>query len=357
MNTADQPSLTTALAAQDTSGVVQPLSIERRPLQPGDVLIDIKYCGICHTDLHYLRNDWGGSKYPLVPGHEIVGLVSAVGSDVSSYKVGDRVGVGCLVDSCGECASCKRESEQYCGRGVTLTYNSRDPYFDGRRTFGGYSGQIVVRQEFVVGVPESLDFAAAAPLLCAGITAYSPLRHHNAGPGTRVAVVGLGGIGNLAVRLAHSMGCHTTVVTTSESKREAALAAGAENVLISTDSAAMQAAAMSFDLILSTIPQGHAIAPYVELLDHDGALVLLGAFNELDGPLYGGQIIRARRSITGSMIGGIIETQEMLNYCAETGIVSEIELITPDQVNDALDKLASGEPAKRFVIDTSTLKN
>jgi uncharacterized zinc-type alcohol dehydrogenase-like protein len=331
------------------------MTIERRDVGARDVAIELLYCGICHSDLHTARNEWGGTRYPVVPGHEMVGRVSEIGADVTSFAVGDMVAVGCVVDSCGVCASCRDGLQNYCENGATFTYNSVDKHGTAPRTYGGYSARIVVTEGFVLRVPPALDPAAAAPILCAGITMYSPLRHHGVGPGTTVGIAGFGGLGNMAVKLAKAMGAEVTVITRTERKAEDAIKAGADAVLVMADAAAVRAAARSFDLILSTIPISHDLNPYLHLLRRDGAYVILGALEPLREPLSGGAIAGRRLTVTGSMVGGIPETQEVLDFCAEHAITSDIALIGVDGINAAYDQLAAGDPGYRFVIDLSTI--
>ena len=332
---------------------VEPMEIERRSLRPDDVAIRISHCGICHSDLHQARDDWGGSLYPMVPGHEIVGTVAEVGSAVSNFKEGDRVAVGCMVDSCRECAQCKAGQEQFCLKGMTATYNSRDRQ-TGELTQGGYSDHVVVRQEFVLKVPDSLDVARAAPLLCAGITTYSPLKKFGVGKGSKVGVVGLGGLGHMGVKLAAAMGAEVTMITTSPEKGEDARELGAHDVLLSTDKGAMRAAAGRFDFILNTIPVGHDVSPYLALLQPNGAMVVVGAIDGLSG-VHGGQLVLGNRSLAGSLIGGIPETQEVLDFCAEHDVLPECEMIRIDEVNEAWERMEKGDVRYRFVIDMESL--
>jgi uncharacterized zinc-type alcohol dehydrogenase-like protein len=348
--------VTSAWAASDATSPLEPTTIERREVGPTDVAIDITYCGICHSDVHTARNEWGGTtKYPVVPGHEIVGRVTAVGADVTRRAVGDLVGVGCLVDSCGECAECREGLQNYCRQGATGTYNSPDPHGTMPRTAGGYSGSIVVTEDFVVSIPDGLDPAAAAPILCAGITMYSPLRHHQVGPGSKVGVAGFGGLGSMAVKLAKAMGAEVTVITRTDRKADDARKAGADHVLVSADREQLKAANRSLDIILSTIPSSHDLMPYLRLLKRDGAYVVLGAIEPLREPVNGGLLAGNRISVTGSMIGGLPETQEVLDFCAEHGIASDVQVIGVDGINAAYDELAAGDPGYRYVIDMSTL--
>ena len=335
---------------------LEALQIERREPGPTDVAIDIMFCGVCHSDLHTALGEWAGTLYPCVPGHEIVGKVTAVGSDVAGFKAGDLVGVGCMVDSCGVCPSCKESEEQYCtGSGFVGTYNAKDAHLGGH-TFGGNSKHIVVYQDFVLRVShDEKDLAGVAPLLCAGITTYSPLRHWKVGPGQEVGVVGLGGLGHMGVKLAHAMGARVTVFTTSESKRDDAMKLGADDVIISKDAAQMQAAAGRFDFILNTVAASLDLDPYIAALKRDGTMVLVGAPPEPHKSPNVMSMIFARRSIGGSLIGGIKETQEMLDFCRDKGITSDIEMIRMDEINTAYDRMTKSDVKYRFVIDMATL--
>jgi uncharacterized zinc-type alcohol dehydrogenase-like protein len=344
-----------AWGTEDATSPLTPMTIERREPGPTDVAIEILYCGICHSDLHTARNEWGGTRYPVVPGHEIVGRVTEVGAGVTRHGVGDLVGVGCMVDSCGECAECREGLQNYCRKGATFTYNSVDRTGTAPRTYGGYSGSIVVTEDFVVSIPDGVDPAAAAPILCAGITMYSPLRFHQVGPGTKVGVAGFGGLGSMAVKLAKAMGAEVTVISRSDRKADDARKAGADEVLVSGDEGQLRKAARSLDLILSTIPSSHDLMPYLRLLKRDGAYVVLGAIEPLREPVNGGLLAGNRISVTGSMIGGLPETQEVLDFCAEHGIASDVQVIGVDGINAAYDDLASGDPGFRYVIDMSTL--
>jgi uncharacterized zinc-type alcohol dehydrogenase-like protein len=346
---------TTAWAAADATTPLAPVTIERRDVGPSDVRIAIEYCGICHSDLHTARNEWHGTRYPCVPGHEIVGRVVEVGPNVQRHHVGNRVGVGCMVDSCGECAECVAGLQNYCLRGATMTYNSIDKHGTTPRTLGGYSGEIVVTEQFVVSVPDAIDPAAAAPLLCAGITMYSPLRHHRVGPGSRVGIAGFGGLGGIGVKLAKALGAEVTVISRSDRKADDARKAGADHVLVSTDRTQLATAARSLDVILSTIPSTHDVNPYLQLLKRDGSYVVLGAVEPLQDPIHGGLLAGRRVNVTGSMIGGLPETQEVLDFCAEHGLSADIEVIGMDGINAAYDRLAGGDPGYRYVIDMSTL--
>jgi len=330
---------------------LRPMTFERRDLRPDDVAIRISHAGICHSDLHTCRNDWVNSHYPVVPGHEIVGTVTAVGPDVTRHRVGDTVAVGCMVDSCLECQQCREGWEVFCEQGCVFTYNGIDKH-DGTLTKGGYADHIVVRDHFVCKVPEGMDPARVAPLLCAGITTYSPLRQYGIGKGSKVAVVGLGGLGHVGVKLAAAMGAHVTMITTTPSKGEDARALGAHDVIISTDAVQMAAAANRFDFILNTIPVGHDMQPYLGLLGRAGRMVLVGAIEPMPG-FHGWMLISHNRAVGGSAIGGIPETQEMLEFCAEHGIYPDIETIPMNQVNEAYERLLKNDVRYRFVIDVA----
>jgi len=346
---------TKAYGAYAADRKLEALDIERRKPGAKDVQIEIAYCGVCHSDLHTVRSEWAGTLFPCVPGHEIVGKVSSVGSDVTKFKVGDTVGVGCMVNSCQHCESCADGLEQYCENGITFTYNS--PIADPPgHTLGGYSQRIVVDENFVLRIrhPES-QLAAAAPLLCAGITTYSPLRHWNAGPGKKVGIVGIGGLGHLGIKLAHAMGAHTVAFTTSESKRKDAIALGADEVVISKNADEMKQHASSFDFILDTVAASHNLDAFTTLLKRDGTLCLVG-IPEFPHPSPNvGPLIFRRRSIAGSLFGGIAETQEMLDFCAEHGIVSEIEMIPIQKIDEAYDRMQKSDVKYRFVIDNQSL--
>lgn len=344
---------TVGYAAHAEKAELTPYHFERRDLRSNDVAIEITHCGVCHSDLHTVNGDWGPQPYPLVPGHEIVGIVTAVGQDVSTYQVGDRVAVGCMVDSCQECDHCHHGEEQYCRNGMTPTYGSPDRH-TGETTQGGYSKHIVVREEFVLRIPAKLDIARTAPILCAGITTYSPLRTWDVQPGTRVGVIGLGGLGHMAVKLAVAMGADVTAISRSNSKETQAKALGAKSLLASSDSDAMAKAASSFDLIIDTIPAKHDVNIYTPLLDLDGSLVIVGQVGPLAEPMTT-PLIFGRRRIAGSLIGGIAETQELLEFCAEHDVYPECEMIRMDQINDAFKQLESGDLAHRFVIDMASL--
>lgn len=343
-----------AFGTQQADAQLQQFEIKRRLPQPHDVEIDILFCGVCHSDLHTARNEWHGTVYPAVPGHEIVGRVVSVGSEVTKYKIGDAAAVGCMVDSCRECQYCKEDLEQYCESGCTLTYNSPDKYL-GTQTYGGYSESVVVHEDFVLKVPESLDLAAAAPLLCAGITTYSPLRHWNIGPGKKVGVVGLGGLGHMGVKLAKAMGAEVIVFTTSTSKVEDAKRLGADDVVLSKDEEQMKKYAGKLHFVLNCVSAEHDINIYLSQLRVDGTLALVGA-PENPLPVAAFSLIPQRRSFSGSTIGGIAETQEMLDFCGEHNIVSDIEMINIQDINKAYDRLLKGDVKYRFVIDMASLK-
>lgn len=344
---------TRGYATRGPSSGLGPFDFERREPGPHDVLIEILYCGICHTDIHQVRDEWGGSVYPMVPGHEIVGRVTRVGSSVKRFHSGDLAGVGCFVDSCRTCASCKAGLEQYCERGPNFTYNSLEK--DGKTpTYGGYSSQIVVDENYVLKVPPKLSPANAAPLLCAGVTTYSPLKHFNVGPGRRVGVVGLGGLGHMAVKLAASMGAEVTVFSTSESKEPDARRLGAHDFVVSKDPKALAAHADRFDFILDAVSAPHDLNAYLNMLSRDGSLVLVGA-PPTPMAIHGFSLIPKRRRMAGSMIGGIRETQEVLDYCANKNIASDVELIPIQQVEAAYERIIKGDVRYRFTIDMKTL--
>jgi len=344
---------TIGYAAHSADSAMVPFHFERRALRPNDVAIEILYSGVCHSDLHTVNGDWGPQPYPLVPGHEIVGVVQSVGSSVKRYKVGDRVAVGCMVDSCQQCDQCHNHEEQYCRTGMTATYGSADR-IDGTTTQGGYSKHIVVREEFVLQIPAGMDMAKAAPILCAGITTYSPLRTWKVTKGSRVGVIGLGGLGHMAVKLAHAMGAEVTAISRSTAKEKEAIALGAKGILASSDAQAMAAATSSFDLIIDTAPVKHDVSIYAPLLDIDGTLVVVGQVGPL-AELMSVPLVFGRRRVAGSLIGGIAETQEVLDFCAEHNIYPDCEMIRMDQINDAFGRLAKGDLAHRFVIDMSSL--
>lgn len=344
-----------AYAALSATSPIAPFVAERREPRPDDVVIDVVFCGVCHSDLHQARNDWGNSKFPMVPGHEIIGRVSAVGSAVTRFKAGDSVGVGCMVDSCQNCASCARGLEQYCETGSTLTYNDVDRR-DQMPTFGGYSEKIVVNEKFVLTIPAGLDLAGAAPLLCAGITTWSPLKHWNVGKGSKVAVVGLGGLGHMALKLANALGADVTLFTRSPDKEADALALGAHRIILSTDKAQMKASARQFDLIINTVPYAHDLNPYLPTLALDGTMVLVGYLGPLDPPVNSMLLIGGRKSVVGSAIGGIAETQGMLDFCGKHGITSDIEVIKIQDINVAYERMLKSDVKYRFVIDLASLR-
>ncbi|WP_037577051.1 NAD(P)-dependent alcohol dehydrogenase [Phaeacidiphilus oryzae] len=341
-----------AYAAPAPSAPLERTIIPRRELREGDILIDIKYAGICHSDIHQVRNEWGEGIFPMVPGHEIAGVVAEVGPGVTDFSVGDRVGVGCMVDSCGECVNCRKGEEQYCTAGNIPTYNGIGK--DGEPTYGGYSTQVVVDHKFVLRIPHGISLDEAAPLLCAGITTYSPLRHWNAGPGRQVAVLGLGGLGHLAVKIAHAMGAEVTVLSHSEKKREDAAKLGADHYVNTSVEGALEALAGKFDVIVNTVSASLELDAYLATLTVDGAMANVGA-PEKPVSLNLFSLIGGRRSLAGSMIGGIRETQEMLDFCAEHGIGAEIELISADRINEAYDRVVASDVRYRFVIDTATI--
>lgn len=344
---------TVGYAAFSANAQMAPYHFERRALRANDVAIEILYSGICHSDLHTVNGDWGPQPFPLVPGHEIIGQVIDVGSAVTRYKLGDKVGVGCMVDSCQHCDQCQHGEEQYCREGLTVTYGGRDR-ISGEVTQGGYAKHIVVREEFVLRIPEGLDMARAAPILCAGITTYSPLRTWGVKAGTRVGVIGLGGLGHMAVKLAVAMGAEVTVISRSASKEADARKLGAKGILVSTDPEAMRAAGYSLDLIIDTVPVQHSVDQYTPLLDIDGSLVIVGQVGPM-GELMSVPLLMGRRRVAGSIIGGIRETQEVLDFCAEHNIHPECEMIRPDQINDAFAVMEKGDIAHRYVMDMSSL--
>jgi uncharacterized zinc-type alcohol dehydrogenase-like protein len=341
-------------AAQSPTSPLAPLDIPRREPGPRDVEIDILFCGVCHSDLHTARGEWEGTSYPCVPGHEIVGTVARVGAAVQKFKAGDRVGVGCMVGSCRDCANCKAGLEQYCTNFPTFTYNSDDKVLGGR-TYGGYSTSIVVVEDFVLRIPSTLDPAAAAPLLCAGITTYSPLRHWKVGPGQRVGIVGLGGLGHMALKFAKALGAHVVLFTTSPNKVEDGKRLGADEVVLSKSETEMSRQGASFDFILDAVSAAHDVNAYLKLLKLDGTLTLVGA-PDRPLPVAPFNLLMPRRNFAGSCIGGIAETQEMLDFCAEKRIASDIEMIPMQKINEAWDRMLKQDVKYRFVIDMSTLK-
>ncbi|MDA9554785.1 NAD(P)-dependent alcohol dehydrogenase [Pelobium sp.] len=347
--------LVKAYAAQKADAPLAPFQLERREPGVNDVEIEILYCGVCHSDIHTARNEWGGTMYPVVPGHEIVGKVTRVGANVTNHKVGDTVGVGCFVDSCGHCNNCEHDLEQYCENGHSQTYNS---FLQDKKTitYGGYATHIVVTEKFVLKVSDKLNLAAVAPLLCAGITTYSPLRHWNVKKGDKVAVVGLGGLGHMAVKLAASMGAEVTMLSRSPKKANDAEKLGAHHFVLTTDPEQMAKAANSFNLIIDTVSGPHNYAEYLALLQTDGTMVLLGV-PPVPEDVHAASLIFGRKSLAGSLVGGIKETQEMLDYCAEHNIVSDVEVISIDQINEAYERTLKGDVHYRFVIDMASLKN
>jgi len=347
-----------AFAAQSAASPIAETTVPRRNPKESDVKIEILFCGICHSDLHYARNEWSDvmpTVYPCVPGHEIVGRVTEVGSAVSKFKAGDLVGVGCLVDSDGTCPNCKDGLEQFCAN-MVMTFGSPDNHGTAPMTYGGYSESIVVDERFVLRVPENLDLAAVAPLLCAGITTYSPLKHWKVGPGKRVGIVGLGGLGHMGVKFAHAFGAHVVVFTTSESKREDALRLGADEVVLSKNADEMAAHAGTFDFILDCVAADHDINAYVHMLTRDGNITLVGA-PEKPLPVAAFGLIFGRRSISGSPIGGLPETQEMLDFCGEHNITADVEVIAPSEINDAYERMLKSDVKYRFSIDMASLRS
>ena len=342
-------------AAQSATAPLAPMTFSRRSPRPDDVAIEILYCGVCHSDIHQARNEWGIAVYPLMPGHEIVGKVTEVGANVSKHKVGDLVGVGCMVDSCRHCEACAQDLEQYCLEGPTMTYATPDR-IDGSNTMGGYSNSIVVSEHFVVRIPEKLDLAAAAPILCAGITTYSPLKHYGVKAGDKVGILGMGGLGHMGIKFAKAMGAEVTLFTRSASKAEEGRRQGADHVIVSTDAAQMKAAAGQFDFLLDTIPVQHDLNPYLETLRFDGVHILVGLIEPVDPALHAANLVMKRRVLAGSLIGGIAETQEVLDFCAEHGITCDIEMLDIQHINEAYSRMIAGDVKYRFVIDMATLK-
>ena len=344
-----------AYGAQATDAPLKEMNIERREVLAKDIEIEIMYCGVCHSDLHTARNDWGFTTYPVVPGHELVGKVTKVGSAATKLKVGDFAAVGCLVDSCRTCKSCEQDLEQYCLNGWVGTYGGQDKHLGGF-THGGYSEKIVVDEDFVLKVPANLDLAATAPLLCAGITTWSPLRHWNVGKGSKVAVVGLGGLGHMAIKLAKGLGAEVTLFSRTPGKEKDALELGADAVVISTDESQMNSVAGKFDVIIDTVPYVHDVNPYIATLGISGTLVIVGYLGGLDPILNTVPMIMGRKSVAASLIGGIAETQEMLDFCGKHNIVSEIELIKMQDINEAYERMQKSDVRYRFVIDMASLK-
>ncbi len=345
----------TGYAAQSSRSPLAPYSFERRSPRRDDVVIEILYCGVCHSDIHMARNEWGNSLFPLIPGHEIIGRVVATGEAVRRYRTGDLVGVGCMVDSCRQCEACLGDLEQYCLEGMTLTYGSADRV-DGSLTMGGYSDSIVVSEHFVLRVPPALEAASAAPLLCAGITTYSPLKHHGVGPGHKIGILGMGGLGHMGIKFAKALGAEVTLFTRSADKAAEARRQGADQVIVSTDARQMSAAAGRFDFLLDTIPVQHDLNPYLETLRFDGVHILVGLIEPVEPPLHSANLVMKRRVLTGSAIGGIAETQEVLDFCAEHGIRCDIEMLDIQRINEAYERVIKGDVKYRFVIDMATLK-
>ena len=341
-------------AAQSPTTPVGPHHFTRRDPRDTDVTLDILYCGVCHSDIHQARDEWGGSLYPMVPGHEIVGKVASIGSAVTDFQPGDMVAVGCMVDSCQHCASCAEGLEQYCENRATLTYNDLDRH-DKLPTYGGYSERIVVSDKFVLKMPDALDSASAAPLLCAGITTYSPLKHWKVGPGHKLAIVGLGGLGHMGLKFGKAFGAEVTLFTRTPGKEDEARRLGADHVVLSTDPAQMKAVALQFDFILDTVPNPHDLNPYLMTLKRDGTLILVGQLQPLDPPVSGGALMMGRRSVSGSGIGGIPETQEMLDFCAAQGITCDVEMIAIQDINAAYERMLKSDVKYRFVIDMASL--
>ncbi|MGX9900460.1 NAD(P)-dependent alcohol dehydrogenase [Arthrobacter sp. SA17] len=347
--------LAAGYGARSSDGGLVPLTVNRRAPKADDVEIAVEFCGLCHSDVHATRGEWSAPKYPLIPGHEIVGRVSGVGSAVDDFSIGDLVGVGCMVDSCRECESCLDGFEQYCEKGPVGTYGAIDPRNPGGITQGGYSSSVVVDRRYVLRVPENLDPAAVAPLLCAGITTYSPLRHFDVEEGDVVGVVGLGGLGHMAVKLAKAMGAEVKVFTTSQAKVAAAKELGADEVILSRDENAMKSAAGSIDVIIDTVAAPHDLGPYFRTLRLEGALFQLGLPSDPMPPVNPWHLIRRRIAYSGSYIGGIAETQEMLDFCSEHGVVSDVEIVSAEQLNEAYDRMVAGDVKYRFVLDNKTL--
>ncbi|NYS59624.1 NAD(P)-dependent alcohol dehydrogenase [Vreelandella salicampi] len=345
-----------AYAAHADDKPLEPLTIDRRSPRPDDVAIEILYCGVCHSDLHFAKNDWGLTRYPVVPGHEIVGRVTSVGDDVTRFKAGDVVGVGCMVDSCRTCSACQDDVEQYCLNGFTMTYGSDDRQ-DGTMTQGGYAESIVVSEHFVLTMPEGIDLPSAAPILCAGITTYSPLRHYGVKKGHKVGVIGMGGLGHMGVKLAKALGAEVTVFTRSDAKVEEAKRHGADHVVVSTDEAQMKAVAETYDFMLDTVPVQHDINPYLATLKYDGTHIMVGLMDPIEPAVQGANLIFKRRVLAGSLIGGIAETQELLDFCAEHNITCDVEMIDMQNINEAFERMKKGDVHYRFVIDMKSLKN
>ena len=344
---------TKGYAAAAVKAPLEPFAFERRDLRHDDVAIEIKYCGICHSDIHQVRDEWGNATFPMVPGHEIAGIVTAVGDKVTKFKVGDRVGVGCFVDSCGHCAECKRGLEQYCVKGLVFTYNSKE--HDGTPTQGGYSDKIVVKQDYVLRLPDNLPLDGCAPLLCAGITLYSPLKHWNAGPGKKVAIIGLGGLGHIGVKIAHAMGAEVTVLSQSLRKEADGKRLGAHHFYATSDPETFEKLQRHFDLIINTVSAELDWNQYLNLLKVDGTMVVVGVPDKPPPPVMAFSLVFCRRSLAGSLIGGIQETQEMLDFCGKHNLTADIERIPIQKVNEAYDRVVKSDVRYRFVIDMATL--
>ncbi|GGX76957.1 hydroxyacid dehydrogenase [Litchfieldella qijiaojingensis] len=344
-----------AYAAYSADTPLAPFTFQRREPRPDDVAIEILYCGVCHSDLHFARNDWGMTRYPIVPGHEIVGRVTAVGSEVTRFQAGDLVGVGCMVDSCRQCQACRDGVEQFCLEGFTMTYGSDDRQ-DGTFTQGGYSDSIVVSEHFVLRMPEGIDLASAAPILCAGITTYSPLKRHGVKAGHKVGVIGMGGLGHMGVKLAKALGAEVTVFTRSAAKVDETKRNGADHVVVSTNATQMEAVAESFDFMLDTVPVQHDLNPYLAVLKYDGTHILVGLLDPIEPTIEAFNLVFKRRVLAGSLIGGIEETQELLDFCAEHGITCDVEMLDIKNINEAYERMEKGDVRYRFVIDMATLK-
>lgn len=342
-----------AYAALDSKSPLVPYTFQQRQARPDDVIIDIEYCGVCHSDLHQARNDWSFSRYPIVPGHEVIGRVKSIGTSVTKFKVGDLVGIGCMVDSCRTCSACHQGLEQYCEAGNTQTYGSLDRH-DQTPTYGGYAQTIIASQDFVLKVPENLDTQSIAPILCAGITTWSPLKHWNVGKGSKVAVVGLGGLGHMAIKLAHALDAEVTLFTRSANKEQDARDLGADHVVLSTDPTQMKSMKNQFDLIIDTVPYDHDLKPYIPTLALGGTLVLVGYLGEFSSNSV--PMIMGRKSIAGSVIGGIQETQELLDFCGQHNIVSDVEVIDMQNINEAFERMLQSDVKYRFVIDMKSLQ-
>lgn len=332
-----------------------PHNFEQRIMREDDVIIDVMYCGVCHSDIHQVNNDWGGAIYPIVPGHEVLGRVAKIGSKVSKFKEGDLVAVGCMVDSCQHCNPCEKDMEQYCDEMPTFTYSSKDR-IDGTTTYGGYAEQIISREAFVLKVPTNLDTKSVAPILCAGITMWSPLRKWNVKKGDNVAIVGLGGLGHMGIKLAKALGANVTLFSRSKGKEADAKELGASEVVISTDDAQMASVSGKFDLIIDTVPYNHDLNPYVNKLKVDGTLVLVGHLGDMDGMLNSAQLVMKRKTVAGSMIGGIKETQELLDFCGKHNIVADCEIINIKDINTAYERMLKSDVKYRFVIDMGSIK-